>query len=72
LARSFADGSPKLRFAFQVTIATRDRAILCALREFLGFGAINSRPQRRPGWQPTSTLTIASARGHRVSTSVEN
>lgn len=62
------DGSVRLRFIFKVTMASRDRALLEDLRNFLGFGCINDAPARKPQWQPTSTFTIGSIRGHRMAT----
>jgi len=63
-----ADGSVRLRFVFKVTMASRDRALLEQLRDFLGYGSINDQPAPRPAWQPTSTFTIGSLRGHRAAT----
>jgi hypothetical protein len=62
------DGSPRLRFVFSLTIATRDRALLVELHELLGFGSISDRPQRRAEWEPLSTLTISSRTAHIAST----
>jgi hypothetical protein len=59
---SFADGSPRVRWKFQVAVATRDRPLLEALREFLGVGAISDAPPRREHWQPISTFTVSSRR----------
>lgn len=64
----FADGTPRLRFVFEVTVATRDRTLLHALRDFLEFGSITDRPPTKPGWQPTSTFHIGSMHGHRNAT----
>lgn len=66
--RLFADGSPRLRFRFQVTVATRDRALLEQLRRLLGYGSITDRPPGRPGYQPTSELRVSSFRAHREAT----
>ncbi len=60
----FADGTPRLRFVFQVTMATRDRPLLEALRNFLGRGSIHDRPRRQENWQPASTFSIGSLLGH--------
>jgi len=62
------DGSVRLRFVFTVTMASRDRALLEDLRDFLGYGSIDDQPARKPHWQPTSTFTIGSIRGHRMAT----
>ena len=62
------DGSVRLRFVFKVTMASRDRALLEDLRDFLGYGSIDDQPARKPHWQPTSTFTIGSIRGHRMAT----
>ena len=45
----FADGSPRLRFRFEVKVASRDRPILEALRRFLGFGSISDQAARQAG-----------------------
>jgi hypothetical protein len=57
-----------LRFVLQVTMARRDEQIVVALRRFLGFGSIHATPPQRAGWQPTSTLTIASRKAHHAAT----
>ena len=62
------DGFPRLRFRFGVTVATRDRPILDALRMYLGVGSVHDSPAQRASWQPTSTLAVASFRGHRTGT----
>jgi hypothetical protein len=61
---SFADGSPRKRFVFQVTMATWDRRLLQALRTFLGCGSIVERPPSRAHWQPTATFSVSSRRAH--------
>lgn len=61
----FADGSPRLRFAFKVTMAERDRALLQGLRDFLGAGALrDDTPPRLPHWLPTVTFAITAERTH--------
>lgn len=65
--KPFANGSPRKRFVFQLSMAARDRPLLVATRNFLGFGSITDHPRRRPEWQPMSTLTISSIKGHRHS-----
>jgi hypothetical protein len=47
-----------------VSVATRDRHLLEALRAFLGIGSIYDHGPRRPEWQPMSTFTVASMRAH--------
>ena len=59
----FRDGQQKCRFVFQVHMARRDRALLGALRDVLGFGAITDRPAQGM-WLPSSTLTIGSRKAH--------
>jgi hypothetical protein len=63
------DGRPaRARFVFSVSVATRDRPMLDALRQFLGAGSIHTSPARRANWQPMATFTIASNKGHRRAT----
>ncbi len=64
----YRDGSERVRFVFQVRMATRDRPLLEALRSFLGFGSVSDAPARRTTWQPTSTFTINSRRAHHTAT----
>jgi hypothetical protein len=64
---TFAKGEPRLRFLFDVEVASRDRNLLERLRLLLGAGAIRDR-QRRPDHQPASALRISSAATHRRST----
>lgn len=65
---TFSDGSPRLRFVFSVSMASRDRPLLEALQCFLGCGCLNDAPPRQAHWQPTSTLCIASNKAHRAAT----
>lgn len=65
---SFADGTPKLRFVFQIEMASRDSALLEAIRDFLGKGSIHHRRGRKLHWQPTTVLTIASREAHHAAT----
>jgi hypothetical protein len=44
---NYRDGTVRRRFVFQVTVAARDRAMLEALREQLGFGSIQTKPPGR-------------------------
>jgi hypothetical protein len=65
---AYVDGSERIRFVFQVTMATRDRLALEALRSFLGFGSIHDQPSRRANWEPESSFQINSRRGHHLAT----
>jgi len=66
-ARSFHDGTPRLRWVFQVTVASRDRHLLEALRRLLQVGSIHDVAPQRAHWQPTSTYAAASRRSaHRA------
>jgi hypothetical protein len=62
------DGSPRLRFVFGITMANRDRSLLVELRELLRFGSIIDASPAQDGWQPTSTLSISSRKGHFAAT----
>jgi hypothetical protein len=62
--RPLADGSPRLRFRFQVAMASRDRPLLEALQRFLGAGSITDRGPARAHWQPISTFSVNSHRAH--------
>jgi len=62
------DGSPRVRFVFQVTVASRDRAMLEALRETLGRGSLRDIAPEREHWLPRTVFTINSHRAHRAST----
>jgi len=63
-----ATGAPRLRFVFSVVMAIRDLLLLETLRDFLGYGAINRSPPRKPHHQPLAGLTIASFKAHRAAT----
>jgi hypothetical protein len=63
--QTFADGSPRRRFRFELTMAERDRPMVEALRSFLGVGSIRDMPPSREGWLPGVRLTINSHRAHR-------
>ncbi|HET7487610.1 MAG TPA: LAGLIDADG family homing endonuclease [Acidimicrobiales bacterium] len=65
---AYADGSSRLAFRFEVKVASRDRPLPEALRDFLGYGSILAQPSRRPGWQPTSAFSVKSLRAHRAAT----
>ena len=64
----YADGSPRLRFVFQVTVATRDRPLLEALHQFLGLGSLRDTPRRSERWLPQTTLVVNSLRAHHAAT----
>lgn len=63
-----ATGAPRLRFVFLITMAVRDRPLLEALRNFLGYGSIHLTPPKQSHHQTCATLTIASIKAHRAST----
>jgi hypothetical protein len=63
-----ADGSVRVRFVFQLSMAARDRPLLAELRALLGFGSITDHPRRRPEWQPISTLSVSSRKAHFAAT----
>lgn len=65
---TFADGSPRKRFVFQVALASRDRPILERLQAFLGFGSVNDRPPRSDHELPGVVLTVASRKAHFAAT----
>jgi hypothetical protein len=65
---TYRDGTPRRRFVFQVTVASRDRPMLEALRDALGFGSISDKPPQRAHWQPTSVYTVNSRRAHFLAT----
>ncbi|HEX5265251.1 MAG TPA: LAGLIDADG family homing endonuclease [Acidimicrobiales bacterium] len=65
---AYRDGSERLRFVFTVTMASRDRPLLVALRSALGVGSITDRPSRKKGWEPESTFSVGSHRAHRRAT----
>lgn len=47
-----ATGEPRLRFVFLVTMAVRDRPLIEALRNFLGYGSIHETPPKKSHYQP--------------------
>lgn len=65
---AFKDGQPRLRFALQVSVAERDRALLEELRSYLDFGSIHTRPPGKPHHLPQAVFTVASLRAHRAVT----
>jgi len=61
----FTDGTPRVRFVFELSLAAVDRPLIEALHQLLGCaGSVRERAPRRPGWQPETCLTIASERSH--------
>jgi hypothetical protein len=65
---TFIDGSPRLRFVFQISMAQRDLHLLEALRAVLGFGSIRGVPRAREHWQPIATYSVSSRRAHHRAT----
>jgi hypothetical protein len=60
-----ADGSPRLRFVFQVVLAERDRALLFALQSFLGgVGRLYDIPPEKEHWLPKVGFHVGAARDH--------
>jgi hypothetical protein len=64
----FKDGTPRLRFVFQISVAERDRRLLEDLRAVLGFGSIHRRPPGKPGRLPVVVYSIGSVRAHLAAT----
>jgi hypothetical protein len=62
------DGSMRLRFVFSVTMATRDREIVEALRNHLGVGSIEIKLPRDPRHLEQVRLTVNSRRAHFAAT----
>lgn len=61
----FPDGSARVRFDFELSMAVVDRALVDALHSMLGgAGTVRVRAPRRPGWQAEACLTVASERAH--------
>ena len=63
-----ATGTPRLRFVFVMTMASRDRPLLEQLETFLGAGSIVDTPARKAHWQPTSTFSVSSIQAHWAAT----
>jgi hypothetical protein len=63
-ARPRADGTRLPRFVFEVSVATRDRALLDDLQGFLGAGSVLDRRPRDERWQPISSFVIAGLETH--------
>jgi hypothetical protein len=59
------DGSPRLRFVFQVAIAERDGHLLLALQRYLGCGALRASRPLNPNHQTMQVFTISSVTQHR-------
>jgi hypothetical protein len=53
---------------FQVAVASRDHAMLEALRQYLGFGSIRTTPPEREHWLPRSVYSVNSRRAHFAAT----
>jgi hypothetical protein len=51
-----------------MSMASRDRGLLEALQLALGFGSIQDAAPRKKHWQPISTFTVNSLRGHHRAT----
>jgi hypothetical protein len=64
----YANGTPRVRFTFGVTIAARDRRLLDDLRELLGFGSVHGIPPRQANHLPLVCLTVNSLRAHHAAT----
>ena len=64
----FVDGTPRLRFVFTVTMASRDRPLLEALGTFLSVGSIADRPPLLPHHEALSSFSVGSHRAHHAAT----
>jgi hypothetical protein len=62
------DGSVRLRFTFGITVAARDREIINAIRQTLGFGSIRAIPPRKAGHLDEVGLVVSSRRAHFAAT----
>jgi hypothetical protein len=60
------DGSPRKRFVFQISMASRDRPLLLHLHRALGCGTIVDVRSRKPGWLPTTGITVSREQDHLV------
>ena len=65
---AYADGSPRKRFVFEISMADRDLSLLRSMREFLGVGSINVQEARRADWEPIASFSVRSHRAHRART----
>lgn len=68
MSRRRANGSPRLRFVFTVEVAARDREILQALRDVIGYGSLYDRDRKKPPWLPTSVFSVNSIKAHLLGT----
>jgi len=68
LRATYADGTPRRRFLFQVAVASRDLPMLEALRDALGFGSVRTVPPEREHWLPRSVYSVNSRRAHFAAT----
>ena len=65
----FPDGSARVRFVFELSLAVVDRPLIDALHSMLGgAGTVRVREPRRVGWQAEACLTVASESAHLVHT----
>src|SRR5262245_43279576 len=48
---TYADGSERRSYLFEMAMATRDRPLLEALQSFFGRGSVYDRAARKVGWQ---------------------
>ncbi len=64
----FKDGSPRLRFVFSLSMASRDRALLESLQGALGVGSICDSERRHTSWLPASCFTVNSLKAHQAAT----
>jgi len=60
----FRDGSPRLRFIFQVAMASRDRQLLVGLRDFLGCGSIRRHQPRTARHSEMTIYAVTSLEEH--------
>lgn len=68
LLQTFQDGSPKKRFVFCVSVASRDLPLLRLLRTVVGYGSIRQANVTNPAWLPQSVLTVNSLLAHQNAT----
>jgi hypothetical protein len=62
----FSNGSPRLRFVFELSSASPDRPLLEALATVIGAGSIQDRGQRRAGWLPVRARGLCRSHDHEV------
>jgi hypothetical protein len=66
---TFANGSPRLRFRFGISMAVRDRSLLESLRQVLGAGHLYEPPAPRdPRHQRSVTFSIDAVEDHKRAT----